>query len=166
MTKHPICSKHLIFGVKEQISLPWGITGKPWSLLFVPCLWHYSSSLRICLWALTWAWGCCWAVGCVCCSKRCFTCLQQRKWQQPMFGPTDHLAGPCCQKGNHRIKAAKTTCFTENSADAGSWCCQPSAASTIPAVANSPVACFPFLKLRWVSCLQSCLVSKKGGNQP
>lgn len=70
VTKHPICRQHLIFEVKEQISLPWGITGKPWSLLFVPCLWRYSSSLRICLWALTWPWGWYWAAWLVCAAAK------------------------------------------------------------------------------------------------
>lgn len=60
---------------KEQTSLLWGVTGKPWSLLFVPCLWHYSSSLRIFL-TLGLVLSC---LGCVCCSKSCFTCLQWTK---------------------------------------------------------------------------------------
>lgn len=117
VTKHPICSKHLICQGAHYVAV--GHYRQTLSLLFVPCLWHYSSSLRICLWAPTSPWGWCWAAWVVCAAEKAalHVCSGQSH-SNPCLVHT-HLAGPCCRKGNHRTKATKTTCFTENLEDAG-----------------------------------------------
>lgn len=60
-----------------------------------------------------------------------------------------HLAGPCCRKGNHRIKATKTTCFSENLADAGR--AEPplmlSAISSLPYPSSGEFTCSLFFIL-------------------